>query len=151
MSYEEVYKIPDEIKTQFSEEFYKTFWDELIAVFGDKIKGVDAYCDLAPLIYYYSSTDGWSGALKKTCEKLGLKDVWSYYTTLEWYDSERFDGEVEDELGKRFSKPTNGDKIRAMSDEELCDEYFRILNHELWKYTESRAGLLDWLKQEAET
>ena len=45
---------------------------------------------------------------------------------------------------------TNADKIRAMSDEELCDEYFRILNHELWKYTDSRAGLFDWLRQEVE-
>ena len=45
---------------------------------------------------------------------------------------------------------TNADRIRAMTDEELCDEYFRILNYELWKYTDSRQGLLHWMKQEAE-
>lgn len=51
----------------------------------------------------------------------------------------------------RIGKPkTNADKIRAMTDEELCNEYFRILNNELWKYTDSRAGLLNWLKQKAE-
>ena len=45
---------------------------------------------------------------------------------------------------------TNGDRFRAMNNEELCDEYFRILNHVLGRYTDSRAGLLEWLKQQAE-
>lgn len=45
---------------------------------------------------------------------------------------------------------TNADRIRAMSDEELCDEYFRIYHNVLPRYTHSRLGLLDWLKQEAE-
>lgn len=47
-------------------------------------------------------------------------------------------------------RKTNADRIRSMSDEELCDEYFRILNYELLKYTDSRQGLLHWMKQEAE-
>ena len=45
---------------------------------------------------------------------------------------------------------TNGDRLRAMNNEELCNEYFRILDHELGRYTDSRAGLLEWLKQPAE-
>lgn len=45
---------------------------------------------------------------------------------------------------------TNGDRLRAMNNEELCDEYFRILEHVLGRYTDSRAGLLEWLKQPAE-
>lgn len=45
---------------------------------------------------------------------------------------------------------TKADQIRNMSDEELCNEYFRILNHVLGRYTDSRAGLLEWLKQPAE-
>lgn len=45
---------------------------------------------------------------------------------------------------------TNGDRLRAMNNEELCNEYFRILNHVLGRYTDSRAGLLEWLKQPAE-
>ena len=44
----------------------------------------------------------------------------------------------------------NGDRLRAMNNEELCDEYFRILNHVLGRYTDSRAGLLEWLKQPVE-
>lgn len=47
-----------------------------------------------------------------------------------------------------FKPVTNADRIRAMSDEELCNEYFRILNHQLWNYTDSRLGLLEWLKEE---
>ena len=51
-------------------------------------------------------------------------------------------------LYKSKEKQTNADRIRAMSDEELCNEYFRILNHQLWNYTDSRLGLLEWLKEE---
>lgn len=47
-----------------------------------------------------------------------------------------------------FKPVTNADRIRAMTDEELCDEYFRILNHQLGNYTDSRLGLLGWLKEE---
>ena len=45
---------------------------------------------------------------------------------------------------------TNADRIRTMIDEELADEIFYILNHVLWMYNDSRLGLLDWLKQEAD-
>ena len=49
---------------------------------------------------------------------------------------------------RRITKSTNADRIRSMTDEELCDEYFRILNHQLGNYTDSRLGLLEWLKEE---
>ena len=49
---------------------------------------------------------------------------------------------------RRITKSTNADRIRSMTDEELCNEYFRILNHQLWNYTDSRLGLLEWLKEE---
>ena len=45
---------------------------------------------------------------------------------------------------------TNGDCLRAMNNEELCNEYFRILNHVLGRYTAARAGLLEWLNQPVE-
>ena len=43
---------------------------------------------------------------------------------------------------------TNADRIRAMSDEEMAEEYIRIYN-QLPRYTDSWAWLRDWLKQEA--
>ena len=45
---------------------------------------------------------------------------------------------------------TNADKIRAMTDEEIADEIVYILNYVLWLYDDSRLGLRDWLKQEAD-
>jgi hypothetical protein len=44
---------------------------------------------------------------------------------------------------------TNGDRIRAMTDEELADEYIRIY-HRLGWYTDSWAWLRKWLKSPAE-
>ena len=43
---------------------------------------------------------------------------------------------------------TNGDKIRTMTNKELVDIYFYILNNILKQYTDSRQGLLKWLEQE---
>lgn len=66
-------------------------------------------------------------------------------------DEYEYNGKTIREWADRISNPkTNGDRLRAMNNEELCNEYFRILDHELWKYTDSRAGLLEWLNQPAE-
>ena len=54
--------------------------------------------------------------------------------------------------GKFFPiKQTNADKIRQMLDEELVDIWYFIYQNVLFAYTNSRQGLLDWLKQEAES
>ena len=45
---------------------------------------------------------------------------------------------------------TNADRIRMMTEEEMCDEYFEIFFHVLPRYTHSRLGLLEWLKQETD-
>ena len=47
-------------------------------------------------------------------------------------------------------KKTNADRIRAMTDEELANEYFYILHKVFPRYTDSRQGLLHYLKQEAD-
>ena len=49
---------------------------------------------------------------------------------------------------KEMHKKTNADRIRAMTDEELADEYIRIYN-ELPKYSDSWTWLRGWLRQEA--
>ena len=127
MSYSEDYQIPEAIKAQLSDAFYETMWNELILVFGDKVRGVDPY--LVPMVSYLSSTGGWVQALSATCNSLGLSDVWSYYDKLEWYDSDRFDGEIEVELGRRFARPTNADHIRALTDEALADFLEKLNGH----------------------
>ena len=51
------------------------------------------------------------------------------------------------ELGKPKPK-TNADRIRAMTDEGLRDEWFYILNNVVNRYNSSYGGLLVWLKEE---
>ena len=56
-------------------------------------------------------------------------------------------GECDGECGQ---KPTNADRIRSMSDDEI-EEWFWWMNKEMMRYTFSRGFVHDWLKQEAET
>lgn len=44
---------------------------------------------------------------------------------------------------------TNADRIRAMSDEEIEDWYW-WMHKEMMYYTDSRAFVHDWLKQEVD-
>ena len=46
-------------------------------------------------------------------------------------------------------KKTNADRIRAMTDEELYEEYIRIYK-QLPRYSDSWAWLKEWLKAEVE-
>lgn len=118
------YTIPTEIKEKLTDEFYSTMWEELVKEFGDDIKGFDESYDgkaVYPSVYLYESTSGWRDAFYRTCEKLNLQDVREYWDSLEWDDSDKFDGEISEGLAKRFSRKTNADKIRSMSDEELAE------------------------------
>ena len=94
------YKIPKEIKDQMPDYFYFALAGELTSVFG-------------PIIWYEESnedgttrrslgsvfsTSGYYLAFKMTCIKLGKFDVFSYYDSLSWQDSDMFDAEVKKEL-----------------------------------------------------
>ena len=52
--------------------------------------------------------------------------------------------------GVKAHKPTNADRIRAMSDEELADWAINKAPNIGKCYTDSRLGVLDWLQQPAE-
>ena len=52
---------------------------------------------------------------------------------------------------KERKKQTNADKIRQMTDEELVEAWYYIYYHVIFASTDSRRGLLDWLKQEVES
>ena len=52
-------------------------------------------------------------------------------------------------IDRAISPKTNADRIRAMTDEELADEYIRIYNM-LPRYTDSWAWLREWLKSPVE-
>ena len=57
---------------------------------------------------FASSTNGLALAFMGTCEKLDMNWLYAYYQTLTWYDSDVFDGIIEQEIGKRFMNE-NGD------------------------------------------
>lgn len=138
------YIIPTEIKEKLTDEFYSTMWQVLIGVFGDRIKG---FHEDVPKLWYISGTGGWCDALGKACDALGLNDVLEHYNNLEWYDSDQFDGIIETELAKRFSRKTNADRIRAMSDEELANFlcYLQIA-YDL----QNPLMMLEWLRKECD-
>ena len=63
-----------------------------------------------------------------------------------------------DHLGNEIDAPksdviktnaTNADRIRSMTDEELCNEFFNILEKNLWRHKNPKEKLLEWLKQES--
>ena len=69
------------------------------------------YADLA------SSTSAWMQAFRMTCRKLELDWILKYYESLPWYDSDVFDGIIEQEISRHFMNRK----------EDRGDEYYRYL------------------------
>lgn len=57
------------------------------------------------------------------------------------------DPPVTDCPDKKAPPITNADRVRAMTDEELAEWYWRML-HYIQGYTDSRVALREWLKEE---
>ena len=110
------YVIPKEINDRIPEYFYYAMAGELVSIFGswilekqdypeydddgNEISGdpnVDAsYYDLD------SGTGGWFEAFRMTCKKLDMMWLMNYYKTLKWYDSDIFDGIIEDRIIENY-------------------------------------------------
>ena len=88
----EKYTIPDEIKKLMTYDFLKEFRNQLFAIFD---LSLDTYADI---IQGIESTAGWANALEDACHNTGKDDIWSYWDSLEWYDSDMFDWELSDML-----------------------------------------------------
>lgn len=63
------------------------------------------------------------------------------------------EGAIKDAFGihrwKTYTQiPTNADRIRSMTDEEI-ENWFWWMHKEMMRYTDSRVFLHDWLRQEA--
>ena len=103
------YDIPQDIKSRIPNYFYYAMAGELASVFGPQIlqeiesDEEDGYYDLA------SSTSGWHEAFKATCKKLDMMWLEDYWKTLEWYDADVFDGEIESEIINQFCKKNHDD------------------------------------------
>lgn len=71
----------------------------------------DGYYDLD------TGTGGWYEALKMTCMKLDMCWLLDYWNSLEWYDSDIFDGIIEDRIIAKVVK----------SDDMHCNAYYQYL------------------------
>jgi hypothetical protein len=87
------YTIPPHIKEMITPEFCAQFLKELHIIFGVGVEDTDM-----DYFVYLGGTAGWSVAWATACRKLGLDELYKYYSTLPWYDSDVFDGEIEDIL-----------------------------------------------------
>ena len=107
--YRDHYEIPKEIKDQIPESFYYALWGECVSIFGKSVMEAETYSyppsdgePYEPLygLAYITSSVGWNRALFITCKKLDLMQVYEYYEALPWFDSDRFDSEIEMEMYK---------------------------------------------------
>ena len=107
------YQIPPEISARIPEFFYTACAGELFSVFGWKrAKGMFYPGEEKEYVDMDSGTIGWVLAFRMTCEKLNMNWLYEYYQTLNWYDSDIFDGIIEQEIGKRFMSG-QGDNANA--------------------------------------
>ena len=96
------YDIPEEIDNQIPDYFYYAMAGELFSIYGPNLFRIQEHgYDLD------SSTSGWVCAFKATCLKLGLKEVLDYYIHLSWWNSDIFDGIIEDRIIDKVIKNGN--------------------------------------------
>lgn len=157
------YKIPNEIKSCIKREFYVALLGELVSINGSYIllseqeknknlkefyeKNPEKYAEelselvdldiedsKEPIYDFHSGTFGWSAAFKMTCKKLDMMWLWDYYHNLpSWIESDLFDGEIEEEVGKVV--------IAFNNDEDIKDYYSWIINH-LFREGEQNDGTI---------
>lgn len=88
-----IYSIPGEIKSLIDRSFLEALRNELYWVFNLSL-GDYAYDSAAS----NGGTGGWDVAFGLACIKTNKKEIYTYYRSLPWYDSDIFDGEVEEML-----------------------------------------------------
>ena len=102
------YEIPKEISERIPNYFYIALAGELFSTFGYN-SGLHMFTDSANLCSgechdYDSGTGGWYAAFVMTCKKLDMLWLLEYYDKLPWYDSDTFDGIMEENIEKYFVK-----------------------------------------------
>lgn len=100
----EKFKIPPEIEVKIPSYFIAAFTGELVSVFGGYIIERDKYDDYTLL--WVTSTGGWNDAMRMTCRKLNVQWLYDYYNSLEWFDSDIFDGII----AERVCEFLNGER-----------------------------------------
>lgn len=93
------YSIPEDIDSRLPAYFYPALAGELFSIHGPHI--FEAYDGTINL---NTGTYGWHEALRAACEKLDMGWLMEYYDALPWYDSDLFDGIIEDRIGQMVKR-----------------------------------------------
>jgi hypothetical protein len=86
------YDIPDKYKQMITADFLQDFKNEFKKIFQEQIQDqlVDSESDDGWAWATYI-TDGWNKCFETSAVKHGVKELYDYYSSLEWYDSDMFD------------------------------------------------------------
>lgn len=87
------YSMPAEIKLLITHGFCVQFLKELHMIWGISLHDF-SYTSLG----YCEGTSGWNEAFVTTCRKLNKPEIYQYYASLPWYDSDLFDAELTEML-----------------------------------------------------
>ena len=90
---ENEYRIPEEIKGLITDEFLKEFRNQLFRIFNHF--SLDAFMESGVTI---ATSHGWIASFGKACLLTSNEKVLNYWRSLDWYSSDRFNGEIYDML-----------------------------------------------------
>lgn len=88
------YVIPENIKLLITHDFLKELRNQLIRI--HEYWSIDTFAEEG--ISTNTGTGGWFAAFGKACILTNSDELFKYYRTLPWYDSDLFDGEITDLL-----------------------------------------------------
>jgi len=91
------YTMPKEIKALITDDFLKEFRNQLFRI--NEHYGLDTFAEYG--IPTNPSNSGWFAALGKACLLTNKEELFNYWRTLPWYDSDIFDGELAEMLIER--------------------------------------------------
>ena len=127
------YNIPNEIKVLITDEFLKEFRNQLFRI--HEYYSLDTFADEG--IPINTSTAGWYAALGKACLETNNLELFDYWRSLEWYDSDIFDGELADMLvDRKFILPSIDEiiyeKLGIKSDDlRVCGECGKLYTKDM--------------------
>lgn len=111
------YTIPSDIKILITDRFLKEFLYQII-----RIAGISPYDFADEGIEYVTGTCSWYVAFGKACIDTDNKKLFDYRNSLEWYDSDIFDGELINILiDRKFILGYKTDVIKRELDVEFED------------------------------
>lgn len=100
VSFDDIRLDQSEVLAKIPDYFFPAFLGELVSVFGTYILDKETISTFG----LNSGTAGWVFAFYQTCEKLDLGWLREHRDNLEWYDSDYFDGAIEEKCIEHCSK-----------------------------------------------